>query len=129
MWCAYFLKIRRCLIGRNSMFNASDFLVSAGRSPKSQHLTCRLMSESGGCFYGSKKRKTQWGSVVCCRESNRGRTGSPLGPSIGEEDTPKYGSPGEMAKKKSEQIQLEMRHAIDNLVDDISERMQEGMDR
>jgi len=36
---------------------------------------------------------------------------------------------GKMAKKKSEQIQLEMRHALDNLVDDISERMQEGMDR
>jgi len=36
---------------------------------------------------------------------------------------------GKMAKKKSEQIQLEMRHAIDSLVDDISERMQEGMDR
>ena len=36
---------------------------------------------------------------------------------------------GKMAKKKSEQIQLEMHHAIDNLVDDISERMQEGMDR
>jgi gas vesicle protein len=36
---------------------------------------------------------------------------------------------GKMAKKKSEQIQLEMSHALDNLVDDISERMQEGMDR
>ena len=36
---------------------------------------------------------------------------------------------GKMAKKKSEQIQLEMRHAMDNLVDDISEKMQEGMDR
>ena len=36
---------------------------------------------------------------------------------------------GKMAKKKSEQIQLEMRHAVDNLVDDISEKMQEGMDR
>ena len=36
---------------------------------------------------------------------------------------------GKMAKKKSEQIQLEMRRALDNLVDDISERMQEGMDR
>ena len=36
---------------------------------------------------------------------------------------------GKMAKKKSDQIQLEMRHALDNLVDDISERMQEGMDR
>jgi gas vesicle protein len=36
---------------------------------------------------------------------------------------------GKMAKKKSEQIQLEIRHALDNLVDDISERMQEGMDR
>ena len=36
---------------------------------------------------------------------------------------------GKMARKKSEQIQLEMRHAVDNLVDDISEKMQEGMDR
>ena len=36
---------------------------------------------------------------------------------------------GKMAKKKSEQIQLEMSHAIDNLVEDISEKMQEGMDR
>ncbi len=36
---------------------------------------------------------------------------------------------GKMAKKKSEQIQLEMRHAIDDLVEDISEKMQEGMDR
>jgi gas vesicle protein len=36
---------------------------------------------------------------------------------------------GKMAKAKSEQIQLEMRHAVDNLVDDISEKMQEGMDR
>ena len=36
---------------------------------------------------------------------------------------------GKMAKKKSEQIQLEMRHAVDTLVDDISETMQEGMDR
>ncbi len=36
---------------------------------------------------------------------------------------------GKMAKKKSEQIQLEMHHAIDNLVEDISEKMQEGMDR
>ena len=36
---------------------------------------------------------------------------------------------GKMAKKKSEQIQLEMGHAIDNLADDISEKMQEGMDR
>jgi hypothetical protein len=34
-----------------------------------------------------------------------------------------------MAKKKSEQIQLEMRHAVDNLVEDISEKMQEGIDR
>jgi hypothetical protein len=34
-----------------------------------------------------------------------------------------------MAKKKSEQIQLEMGHAIDSLADDISEKMQEGMDR
>ena len=36
---------------------------------------------------------------------------------------------GKMAKKKSEQIQLEVRHAIDDLVEDISEKMQEGMDR
>ena len=36
---------------------------------------------------------------------------------------------GKMAKKKSEQIQLEMGHAIDSLADDISEKMQEGMDR
>ena len=36
---------------------------------------------------------------------------------------------GKMAKKKSEQIQLEMRHAIDSLADEISEKMQEGMDR
>ncbi len=36
---------------------------------------------------------------------------------------------GKMAKKKSEQIQLEMCHAIDNLVEGISEKMQEGMDR
>ena len=36
---------------------------------------------------------------------------------------------GKMAKKKSDQIQLEMRHAVDNLVEDISEKMQEGMDR
>jgi len=36
---------------------------------------------------------------------------------------------GKMAKKKSEQIQLEIRHAIDDLVEDISEKMQEGMDR
>ncbi len=36
---------------------------------------------------------------------------------------------GKMAKKKSEQIQLEVRHAVDNLVDDISEKMEEGMDR
>ena len=36
---------------------------------------------------------------------------------------------GKMAKKKSEQIQLEMRHAIDNLVEDISETMQEGLDQ
>ena len=36
---------------------------------------------------------------------------------------------GKMARKKSEQIQLEMRHAVDNLVDGISEKMQEGMDR
>ena len=36
---------------------------------------------------------------------------------------------GKMAKKKSEQIQLEMRHAIDSLADDISEKMQEGIDR
>jgi len=34
-----------------------------------------------------------------------------------------------MAKKKSEQIQLEMRHAIDNLVEDISETMPEGLDQ
>ena len=34
-----------------------------------------------------------------------------------------------MAKKKSEQIQLEIRHAIDDLVEDISEKMQEGIDR
>ena len=31
--------------------------------------------------------------------------------------------------EKSEQIQLEIRHAIDDLVEDISEKMQEGMDR
>jgi len=31
-----------------------------------------------------------------------------------------------MAKKKSELIQLEVRHAIDRLVEDISEKMQEG---
>ena len=36
---------------------------------------------------------------------------------------------GKMAKKQSEQIQLEMPHAIDNLVEDISEKMQEGIDR
>ena len=36
---------------------------------------------------------------------------------------------GKMAKKKSEQVQLEIRHAIDDLVEDISEKMQEGMDR
>ena len=36
---------------------------------------------------------------------------------------------GKMARKKSEQIQLEVRHAVDNLVDDISEKMEEGMDR
>jgi len=36
---------------------------------------------------------------------------------------------GKMAKKKSEQIQLELRHAIDDLVEDISGKMQEGMDR
>ena len=36
---------------------------------------------------------------------------------------------GKMAKKQSEQIQLEMRHGIDNLVEDISETMQEGIDR
>ena len=36
---------------------------------------------------------------------------------------------GKMAKKKSEQIQLQLHHAIDNLVDDISEKMQEGVDR
>src|SRR5258706_12899153 len=36
---------------------------------------------------------------------------------------------GKMAKKKSDQIQLEMRHAVDNLVEDISEKMQEGMGR
>ena len=36
---------------------------------------------------------------------------------------------GKMAKKKSEQIQLEIRHAIDDLVEDISGKMQEGMDR
>ena len=36
---------------------------------------------------------------------------------------------GKMAKKKSEQIQLEMGHAIDSLVDDISETLQEGRDR
>ena len=36
---------------------------------------------------------------------------------------------GKMAKKKSEQIQLEIGHAIDSLTDDISEKMQEGMDR
>ena len=36
---------------------------------------------------------------------------------------------GKMAQKKSEQIQLEIRHAIDDLVEDISEKMQEGMDR
>ena len=31
-----------------------------------------------------------------------------------------------MAKKKSEQIQLELHHAMDDLVDDISEKMEEG---
>ena len=36
---------------------------------------------------------------------------------------------GKWRKKKSEQIQLEIRHAIDDLVEDISEKMQEGMDR
>jgi gas vesicle protein len=36
---------------------------------------------------------------------------------------------GKMAKKKSEQIQLQVHHAIDSLVDDISEKMQEGVDR
>ena len=36
---------------------------------------------------------------------------------------------GKMAKKRSQQIQVEMRHAIDDLVEDISEKMQEGMDR
>ncbi len=36
---------------------------------------------------------------------------------------------GKMAKKQSEQIQLEMRQAIDNLVEDISEKIQEGIDR
>ena len=36
---------------------------------------------------------------------------------------------GKMAKKKSEQIQLEMRHAIDNLVEDISEKIEERADR
>ena len=36
---------------------------------------------------------------------------------------------GKMAKKQSEQIQLEVRHAIDNLVEDFSEKMQEGLDR
>ncbi len=36
---------------------------------------------------------------------------------------------GKMAKKKSEQIQLELHHAMDDLVDDISEKMEEGKDR
>ncbi len=36
---------------------------------------------------------------------------------------------GKMATKQSEQIQLEIRHAVDNLVEDISEKMQEGIDR
>ena len=36
---------------------------------------------------------------------------------------------GKMAKKKSDQIQLQLHHAIDNLVGDISEKMQEGVDR
>jgi len=36
---------------------------------------------------------------------------------------------GKMAKKKSERIQLELRHAIVNLVDDVSERIEEGADR
>jgi gas vesicle protein len=36
---------------------------------------------------------------------------------------------GRTAKKKSELVQLEVRHAIDQLVEDISEKMQEGVDR
>jgi gas vesicle protein len=36
---------------------------------------------------------------------------------------------GRMAKKKSELVQLEVRHAIDRLVEDISDKMQEGVDR
>ncbi len=36
---------------------------------------------------------------------------------------------GRMAKKKSEQIQLELGHAIDNLVEGISEKVQDSVDR
>lgn len=36
---------------------------------------------------------------------------------------------GKMAKNKSEQIQLEMSHAIDNLVEGISEKVEDGIER
>jgi len=36
---------------------------------------------------------------------------------------------GKMAKNKSKQVQLEMSHAIDNLVEGISEKVEDGIER
>jgi gas vesicle protein len=36
---------------------------------------------------------------------------------------------GKRAKLESERIQMEMSHAIEDLVDDVSDRVQEGLDR
>src|SRR2546428_168902 len=130
MWCAYFLKIRRCLIGRNSMFfNASDFLVSAARSPKFQDLTCRLMSESGGCFMEARNEKLNGVLLFAAGSLIGAGLALLLAPQSGRRTRRDIVHLGKMAKKKSEQIQLEMHHAIDSLVDDISEKMQEGMNR
>ncbi len=110
-------------------FNASDFLVSAGRIPKTPRPYVLAKFGKWRMLWEQEYEKLNGVLLFVAGSLLGAGLALLLARQSGRRTRREIVHLEKMAKGKSEQIQLEMCHAIENLVEDISEKVQEGMDR